>query len=1066
VILGDNANIFRLLNAEGEFLSFVHDDYATPLRLIPRAAELRDYTPGGLDFNPDAADDIGAHDELHGGPGDDSIYGMVGDDVLFGEGQDDDLVGGSGSDWISGGTGQDGVLGDDGRIYTSRNALGAAGAEPLYGVAGFTAEELNLEISTAGDFQLATINVAGELKKTVNLTPFNLDPNINAQDSLFDPQHADDIIYGGLGDDFLHGGAGDDAISGAEALALSAAMVYPDDGTTDAARTDGVLLSFGYDKPLVVERAEAALAAADPAFAIGFRLLGFDALKGGEFSHYDEFDAWRRILVDGQEYFLNFDAKDPGALLVDGSNPANPIFSDGADRIFGDLGNDWVVGGTGRDRMYGGYGNDLLNADDDLTTLDGTNQAPDGPQHFYEDIAYGGAGRDVLIANTGGDRLIDWVGEFDSYIVPFAPFGPGTVSRQPLPGLFDYLYDLSESDGADRTRASAAGNPERNGEPHGELGLVTQKDLDWQSQTGAPDDPQPGNIPGGPRDLLRAADFNMGVSEGFAADSGTWAVSAGRLEVAPETLGADAVSVFYVDEWIPKYFEITATINAAKPVAGYKANTYLIFDYHSSTDFKYAGVNISTDKLEMGYRDATGWHELEQANARLRPDRDYRLLLSVSGNTATLVVDGTELFVHEFAGRVDEDGFLYALNAGMVGVGTNNAKGRLDDVAVQVLPPEITHEELEPFDGATGGIYLPLSGDWQVLDGSYRATGGAPAAIAAFSYDVAPPSVVQLEADVATDDLAGIVFDYYNAEDFKFAAIDALNDRVVIGHRHDGAWVIDVEADATIQAGVSYRLEAELLGARSTLRLNGVTVLNHAFNALVNDGDAGLLSRGASSFDDAAWRTDDPAFLEEEAPAALMAASTALEPVAAQSALTQAELAPILDEAIRRWSEAILPAGGTLELLNSLTVQIADLDGRTLGLASDDRLWIDSTAAGHGWFIDPTPRDDVEFRARAVDGALRATPASSAAGSMDLLSVVTHELGHVLGRDSHELFGTVLDTGLRVAHSAPAAPPAPSGSNDHATQIEYAIRVLAAAAWLDDEDDREDDYSISEIAFD
>ena len=35
-----------------------------------------------------------------------------------------------------------------------------------------------------------------------------------------DPQHADDIIYGGLGSDFLHGGSGDDAISGAEALAL------------------------------------------------------------------------------------------------------------------------------------------------------------------------------------------------------------------------------------------------------------------------------------------------------------------------------------------------------------------------------------------------------------------------------------------------------------------------------------------------------------------------------------------------------------------------------------------------------------------------------------------------------------------------------------------------------------------------------------------------------------------------------------------------------------------------------------------------------------------------------
>src|SRR5205823_10439587 len=53
----------------------------------------------------------------------------------------------------------------------------------------------------------------------------------------------------------------------------------------------------------------------------------------------------------------------------------------------------------------------------------------------YEDLAFGGAGRDVLLANTGGDRLIDWVGEFDSYLTEFAPFGMATVSRTMQPQL-------------------------------------------------------------------------------------------------------------------------------------------------------------------------------------------------------------------------------------------------------------------------------------------------------------------------------------------------------------------------------------------------------------------------------------------------------------------------------------------------------------------------------------------------------------------------------------------------------------------------------------------------------
>ena len=51
-----------------------------------------------------------------------------------------------------------------------------------------------------------------------------------------------------------------------------------------------------------------------------------------------------------------------------------------------------------------------------------------------------------------------------------------------------------------------------------------------------------------------------------APDSGTWQVSSGRLEVEPEVRGGDAVSVFYVDQYIPNYFEIVATINADKTI--------------------------------------------------------------------------------------------------------------------------------------------------------------------------------------------------------------------------------------------------------------------------------------------------------------------------------------------------------------------------------------------------------------------------------------------------------------------------------------------------------------------
>ncbi|MHC4207704.1 MAG: hypothetical protein ACYSTT_23870, partial [Planctomycetota bacterium] len=442
VILGDNGNIYRLVGTNGTdsggFLEFNYDNYGTE-KIIVRGIELLDYTPGGLDFDAvSAANDIGAPDEIHGESGDDFLYGMKGDDVIFGEGQDDDIIGGYGNDWISGGTGDDGVLGDDGRIYTSRNGI----AEPLYGIDDL-AGELDKDISTKDKKQKATINVNGQLKKTVNLTPFKLgDPEVPQYLDEFDPEQADDIIFGGWGNDFLHGGDGDDAISGAEALTQY------------------------YDNP--VNQGD---------------VLKYGVYREGEFGAYNKNDPLSKVYWDpdtgefvtdgsGVEFLLNFDHTE--------GHPINDVNTDGDDIIFGDLGNDWLVGGTGRDHLYGGRGSDLLNADDNLETAGGTNSEPNGSESSYEDIAYGGAGPDVLIANISGDRLIDWVGDFNRYVSPYNSFGSPTISKKPKSELIQFLYDLSRSDGADQTLGSS-GDP-RNGEPNGELGLVSQKDPDWEDQ--------------------------------------------------------------------------------------------------------------------------------------------------------------------------------------------------------------------------------------------------------------------------------------------------------------------------------------------------------------------------------------------------------------------------------------------------------------------------------------------------------------------------------------------------------------------------------------------------------
>ena len=675
-IAGDNANIYRLVGTnavEGEgvdtsygdqFLAFNYDTVRGGQRIIARAVKFVDYTLGGPDFDLDSANmDIGDNDEIHGESSDDFIYGMVGKDILFGDSENDDIVGGWGADWISGGQDMDGVIGDDGRIFTARYTELPGNntslpdpndpdhyAELLHGI--YKIDEFDKEIRTPGDIQQAfihpteTVNgqTVGEIFKSVDLNPFNLDPNTSLQDRLFDPVYANDMVFGGLGNDFLHGSAGNDAISGAEALPeYFAAPINPDD-------------------PLVV----------------GDDLLRFDPNRI-EFEDYDE--EFPRLRLE--TFVLNFDPlSDPN-----GAIDANDNFDE--DALFGDLGNDWIVGGPDNDNIFGGFGADLLDADDDKNTNLGANDVPDPENVDIQDRVYGGAGRDVLNANTGGDRLIDWAGEFNSYLVPFAPFGLFTVSRGVPPHLFDFLYDLSESLGVDPTRHADTGNDaDRNGEPDGELGLVTQRDGSlWRDQTGAPIDPQPGNIPGGERQTLRGVDFNDGTASGFAADTGEWNVSAGRFEVAPSVLGEDSASVFHVGEYLPVYFEFEATINAGKPTGGFKSNAYIVFDYQSPLDFRFAGVNISTDKLQLGHRDENGWHVDVQTPAQLRPDRDYNVLLAINGVTATLLVDNDDVLSHVYEPRTDADGFQFGLNAGFVGLGAQNSRARIDNVLVNVLAP-------------------------------------------------------------------------------------------------------------------------------------------------------------------------------------------------------------------------------------------------------------------------------------------------------------------------------------------------------------------------------------------
>jgi hypothetical protein len=96
-----------------------------------------------------------------------------------------------------------------------------------------------------------------------------------------------------------------------------------------------------------------------------------------------------------------------------------------------------------------------------------------------------------------------------------------------------------------------------------------------------------------------------------------------------------------------------------------------------------------------------------------------------------------------------------------------------------------------------------------------------------------------------------------------------------------------------------------------------------------------------------------------------------------------------------------------LEGLRGVTFSLADLGEDVLAIATSSVIQIDVDAAGYGWFVDATPEDNDEFIAAGLH-ELVAIGDGPAADRVDLLTVVLHEMGHVLGRE-HGDDGTVMD---------------------------------------------------------
>ncbi|MEC5129680.1 autotransporter-associated beta strand repeat-containing protein [Verrucomicrobiales bacterium BCK34] len=113
---------------------------------------------------------------------------------------------------------------------------------------------------------------------------------------------------------------------------------------------------------------------------------------------------------------------------------------------------------------------------------------------------------------------------------------------------------------------------------------------------------------------------------------------------------------------------------------------------------------------------------------------------------------------------------------------------------------------------------------------------------------------------------------------------------------------------------------------------------------------------------------------------------------------SEEDLERLAAEAVSRWEKSGLTEV-QIAALEEINYVVTDLEGSALAYAEGNSIFIDRDAAGFDWFVDDTGWLDEEFV--EIDGLLRAAGGEDLDGlagdGVDMLSVLMHEQGHILG---------------------------------------------------------------------
>jgi hypothetical protein len=133
-------------------------------------------------------------------------------------------------------------------------------------------------------------------------------------------------------------------------------------------------------------------------------------------------------------------------------------------------------------------------------------------------------------------------------------------------------------------------------------------------------------------------------------------------------------------------------------------------------------------------------------------------------------------------------------------------------------------------------------------------------------------------------------------------------------------------------------------------------------------------------------------------------------------------MADMPDPSLDSWLAAA-ELSSLLAEASGITLDFTDLPSTALGQTTGEgvtaAITLDQKAAGHGWYIDPTPLDNADdYLSTSQPGEWQAKADSAAASKMDMLFVILHEFGHALGLEHGAEAGDFMNASLQQCQRA------------------------------------------------